>query len=455
MIRQQMEVPSGFPGAVAAEADDAARVPHKVGEDRTDIPLVTIDPAASMDLDQAVHVQRRSADGYRVHYAIADVAAFVAAGGGIDAEAHRRGTTVYLPDRKAPLHPPVLSEGAASLLPGQDRQALLWALDLDPSGDCVAVDVRRAQVRSRAKLSYEQAQAALDAGTAGESLELLRVVGGLRQRREAERGGVSLPVPEQEVIDDGGSYTLTLRAPLPVEGWNAQISLMTGMAAAEVMLHGGIGVLRTMPGAPASAVDRLRRVAKALHVDWPDELTYAEMIRRLDPTEARQAALLQEAAGLLRGAGYTTFVGGVPEHAEHAAVAAPYAHVTAPLRRLADRYAGEICVALCAAADMPEWVPAGLPALPDVMQKADAKASAVESACVSLVEAALLSGRDGETFDGVVIDVKNDGAGGTVQLADPAVRGPLDGTELPLGERVQVRLVAADVATRQIRFAPA
>jgi exoribonuclease R len=450
-----MEVPAGFPAAVMTEADRAVAAQRRDAEDRTDIPLVTIDPATSLDLDQAVYVERRKPGGYRVYYAIADVAAFVTPGEAVDKESHERGTTLYLPDSRAPLHPLVLSEGAASLLPNQERPALLWALDVDASGEGVSAEVRHARVRSRAKLSYEDVQAALDAGTADESLELLRDVGLLRQRREAERGGLSLPVPEQEVVDDGGSYSLTFRAPLPVEGWNAQISLMTGTAAAELMLYGEIGILRTLPEPPHSAIRRLRRVTHALHVAWPDGMTYAEMIRGLDPSKPRQAALLQEASGLLRGSGYTAFVGGVPERAEHAAVAAPYAHVTAPLRRLADRYAGEICVALCAGAEIPAWVRSGLAALPGVMEKADAKANAVEGACVSLVEAALLSGREGETFEGVVIDVKRDRDGGTVQLADPAVRGPLDGKALPLGHRLPVRLVTADVSTRQIHFVPA
>jgi exoribonuclease R len=455
LIRKQMEVPAGFPTAVMTEADQAVAAQRRDAEDRTDIPLVTIDPAASLDLDQAVHVERRKPGGYRVYYAIADVAAFVTPGEAVDKESHERGTTLYLPDGRAPLHPLVLSEGAASLLPNHERPALLWALDVDASGEGVSAEVRHARVRSRAKLSYENVQAALDAGTAGESLELLRDVGLLRQRREAERGGLSLPVPEQEVVDNGGSYSLTFRAPLPVEGWNAQISLMTGTAAAELMLYGEIGILRTLPEPPHSAIRRLRRVTHALHVAWPDGMTYGEMIRGLDPSKPRQAALLQEASGLLRGSGYTAFVGGVPERAEHAAVAAPYAHVTAPLRRLADRYAGEICVALCAGAEVPDWVRSGLAALPGVMEKADAKASAVEGACVSLVEAALLSGREDETFEGVVIDVKRDRDGGTVQIADPAVRGPLDGKNLPLGHRLPVRLVTADVSTRQIRFVPA
>jgi exoribonuclease R len=80
-----------------------------------------------MDLDQALHVDR-AGDGFRVHYAIADVAAFVTAGDAIDVEAHKRGETLYGADAKIPLHPKVLSEDAASLLPDQMRPALLWTI---------------------------------------------------------------------------------------------------------------------------------------------------------------------------------------------------------------------------------------------------------------------------------------------------------------------------------------
>ena len=88
-----------------------------------------------MDLDQALHIERRGR-GYRVHYAIADVAAFVPADGPVDLEAHRRGETLYGADHRTPLHPTVLSEGAASLLPEQVRPAVLWTIDLDATGEC-------------------------------------------------------------------------------------------------------------------------------------------------------------------------------------------------------------------------------------------------------------------------------------------------------------------------------
>ncbi|MCI0687075.1 MAG: RNB domain-containing ribonuclease, partial [Sporichthyaceae bacterium] len=426
LVRAQLSVPTDFPAEVLADAETAVREPTLPDLDRTDIAFVTIDPPGSMDLDQALHIARRPG-GYRVHYAIADVAAFVRPGSPLDVEANARGMTLYLPDARTPLYPQSLGEGAASLLPGVTRPALLWTLDLDRSGEGVGIDVRRALVRSRAQLSYEQVQRALDTDTAEGPLELLREVGRLREQREAERGGISLPLPEQDVVETSGSFQLVFRAPLPVEGWNAQISLLTGMAAAELMLYGEIGLLRTLPAAPEHAIKRLRRVARALQIDWPPEDSYAEMIRTLDPRLPRHAAMLNECTSLLRGAGYTAFAGGVPELATHAAVASEYAHVTAPLRRLADRYTGEVCLALCAGTAVPDWARVTLPVLPERMHQADAHASRVEAACVDLVEAAVLADRVGERFSGVVVDVKERGEGGVVQLTEPAVRGRVEG----------------------------
>ncbi len=366
-LRRQLEVTLGFGDDVLADAEHAARAPREAPDgDETSIPFVTIDPPTSMDLDQAVHIERRGS-GYRVRYAIADVASFVTPGGPMDVEAHRRGETLYAPDEKARLYPPQLSEGAASLLPDQDRPALVWTMEVDETGEGIEVDVRRALVRSRAKLSYEGAQRSLDDGSADEVILLLREVGTKRQEREARRGGVSLPLPEQEVTRGPDGYRLEYRAPLPIEGWNAQISLMTGMAAAELMLTGEVGILRTVPAPDPSRLARLRRTAKALDVPWPEGLTYPDFIRTLDPNLPNHAALLAEAAGLMRGSGYTAFDHDAPEDPIHAALASTYAHTTAPLRRLVDRYVGEACIALSAGAEPPEWVLAELPGLPEVM----------------------------------------------------------------------------------------
>ncbi|MDQ0699026.1 exoribonuclease R [Streptomyces sp. W4I9-2] len=458
-LRTELDLPGAFPPEVLAEAAEAARAPDlSAHEDATDLPFLTIDPPGSTDLDQAMHLERRP-HGFRVHYAIADVAAYVRPGGALDAEAHRRVMTLYFPDDRVPLHPPVLSEGAASLLPGGTRPAALWRIDLDGDGRAVHADVTRALVRSRAKLDYAGVQRQLDTGAAEEPLALLRDIGRLREEQEVARGGISLNVPEQEIVQRDGSYGLAYRATLPAEGWNAQISLLTGMAAARLMADTGTGILRTLPIAPDGAVARLRRSAHALRVDWPHHVPYAEVIRSLDPTRSNHAAFLQECTTLLRGAGYTAFDDGeLPDPAVHAAVADLYTHCTAPLRRLVDRYASELCLAATAGREPPAWVREALPALPKEMAEGARRAGTVERACVDLVEAALLEGREGELFDAYVVDVQDrDPATGTVHLRDPAIVGRIEGgtAPLPLGERLRVRLTQAGPASKTVLFAPA
>ncbi|MEU9168912.1 RNB domain-containing ribonuclease [Streptomyces sp. NPDC048420] len=454
-LRTELGVPSDFPPAALAEAERAPLSGAHV--DAADIPFFTIDPPTSTDLDQAMHLSRRGT-GYRLRYAIADVAAFVVPGSALDAETHRRVMTLYFPDSRVPLHPALLSEGAASLLPDQVRPAALWTIDLDAEGRTTGADVRRALVRSRAKLDYEGVQQAIDTGTAEEPLVLLSEVGRLREALEVERGGISLRVPEQEIVERDGTYELMYRAGVPADGWNAQISLLTGMAAADMMLAYGTGVLRTLPAAPDGAVGRLRRTAHALHIDWPHHMSYAALLRSLDPTTPHHAAFLQECTTLLRGAGYTVFRDGVlPAITTHAAVAAPYAHCTAPLRRLVDRYASEICLAASAGTAVPDWVLTAFEALPREMSEGGRRAATVERACVDIVEAAVLKDRVGEVFDGCVVDVDERRPDvGTVQLEAPAVMGRIDGEGgLALGERLRVRVVRSDPGTSKVRFVPA
>ncbi|MBW8483421.1 RNB domain-containing ribonuclease [Actinomadura sp. PM05-2] len=445
-IRTEFAVPGAFPAAALAEAEAAAAAPPPALEDLREVPFFTLDPAGSMDLDQAMWLERRPG-GHRVRYAIADVAHFVRPGGALDAEAHERGVTLYLPDVKAPLHPPALSEGAGSLLPGADRPAAVWTIDLDEAGLITDVDVRRALVRSRDRLAYT------GASTADPRIALLCEVGRALLAAEAARGGVSLPLPEQEVVHGWDGWTLEQRGDLAAEEWNAQISLLAGRAAAALMLDGGVGLLRTMPPAPAEAVAKLRRAARALGVDWPDDRPYGEVMRGLNPARAKDAALLYEAPALMRGAGYTAFDGERPASPEHAAVAAPYAHVTAPIRRLADRFATEVCLALAAGRPVPGWAREALPGLPEVMRRSLRRAGDVERACVDLVESLLLSGHVGEVFDAVVVEANEGKPGGLVQLAEPAVLAKCEGEGLPLGRPVKVRLREADPSRRLVRFA--
>jgi VacB/RNase II family 3'-5' exoribonuclease len=452
-IQQEQGVDPGFPSEVETAAARAAASPRMPDKDLTGLEFVTIDPDSALDLDQAMHLER-SGDGYVVHYAIADVAAFVEPGGAVDREAHRRGETLYGADSKVPLHPQVLSEGAASLLPDQERPALVWTVALDGAGAITDAGVERARVRSRAKLSYDGVQRDLDAGTAPAMIGLLAEVGKLRLAQEVDRGGVSLPLPEQEIVIEGDSWGLEFRQMQPVEAWNAQISLLTGIAAASIMIEGRVGVLRTLPAADPRALARLRRTAKALGVDWPREMGYPAFVRSLDPALPRHAAMTVACTRLLRGAGYAAFDGEVPKLAEHAALATSYAHVTAPLRRLVDRYGQECCVALCAGEPVPSWVTDALPGLPGTMQESGRRAHTYENAINDLVEAEMLKDSVGDQFTAVVLESDDDHPDrGELQVAEPAVEAEVTSDRpLPVGEEATVTLAVADPATRRVEF---
>lgn len=449
-IRAELGLDEEFPPEVTAEAEKVAGQPVDLPErDETAVPFFTIDPASSMDLDQAMHLER-DGDGYRVRYAIADVPAFVAPGGAVDTEARRRGQTVYCPDTRLPLHPTVMSEGAASLLPGEVRPAFVWDMRLDAEGEGTSAEVYRAMVRSVERFDYVWVQEQVDAGSDDERWVLLQEVGEKRIRQEQLRGGASLPMPEQEVhLGDDGDFTLEFRPPRTVEEWNAQVSLLTGMAAADMMLHARVGILRTMPEAEHNAVARFRRQAKALGAPWPAEQSYGDFLRGLDRTNPKHLALIYDATSLFRGAGYTPFDGEVPEQVEQAAVADAYAHVTAPLRRLVDRFGLVICEAISSGAEVPGWVREALPTLPETMKESDRRAGAAERMCADAVEAAVLQPRIGETFAAVVVD--RDEKGLEVQLLDIPVVARATGAG-ELGATVDVRLDAADIATGRVRF---
>lgn len=447
-LRERMTISTDYPpGAVA----DIRTVDISTLPDRREIPFVTIDPPGASDLDQALHLSREG-DGYLVRYAISAVGLFITPGGILDREVHSRGVTLYGPDGAVPLHPRELSAGAASLLEGEDRPAYLWYLHLDPQGGLRHSWVELAQVRSRAQLTYRQVQDAHD-GRAPlpdhvphDLTELLSAIGRLRIEREIARGGVSLDLPEQLIEATNGGFRLAYRGTTEADEWNAQISLLTGMAAARLMKNAGVGILRTLPPAREKDYVRLRQVAVALDLDWPEDVDYPTYVRSLDSSKASHAAFLNEAAGLFRGASYLALPNGSgsEKFAEHSAIASVYSHVTAPLRRLVDRYALEVCRCICADEEIPDWVLEALPTLPKTMAKANQRASQYDRGAINALEALILAGREGEIFRGVVIDVSEKDNGeprGSIMLRDPAVEASIYGDSLPVGKDIRVRLV--------------
>jgi exoribonuclease R len=455
-LRAEFALPGEFPAEALAEAEQAiGQPPQDAGRaDATALPLVTVDPPGAKDLDQAVLVERGAGGAFRVYYAVADLSVFVRHGGALDAEVRRRGQTLYLPDGKIPLHPAVLSEGAASLLPEQVRPAALWTIDCTADGDPQTADVRRAWVRSVAQFDYETVQSAIEAGVPHPSLAALPEFGRLRRQRAVQRGAIEPQLPEQRIEPDGqGHWRLTLRPRADVEVWNAEISLLTGMCAARMMLAAGVGVLRTLPTPVETAVVGMRRSAAALGIEWPAGASPAEVLAHIDPRRPDSLALHVDAIQLLRGASYTAFDGAPPPLADHAGIGAAYTHVTAPLRRLVDRFATEACLAVSVGREVPDWVRDSLPELPSLMGASDALASKVERAFLDQVESWVLADRVGEAFAAVVL--RADASGAEVFVADPPVLARCVGEALSEGELIRVRLTEVDPRRRLVLFEPA
>ena len=305
---------------------------------------------ASMDLDQALHIER-DGDGYVVHYAIADVAAFVAPGDPVDLEAHRRGETLYGADSKVPAAPEGDLGGRrlAAARPGPPGAAVDDQGGRDRRG-------HRRQRRAGAgaldrELDYEGAQRPIDDGSAGETLLLLAEVG---TAAAEPRGG-----PRRRLAAAARAGGRRLRAsvdagvPLAAAGRAVERPDLVAHRLRGRLAHG----LR--PGRPAAhpaAPGPARRPAAAPHgARAGHRLAGRAALPRLHPLPRPpppdHAAMVMACTRLLRGSGYVGFDGEVPGQPQHAALASEYAHVTAPLRRLGDRYAGEVCVALCAGTD--------------------------------------------------------------------------------------------------------
>jgi exoribonuclease R len=443
-IRTEFHVPDGFPPNVMALAQRAARRVPSQHADRTAMPFVTLDPATSTDLDQAFSIEASGSD-LLLHYAIADVAWFVEDGDAVDVEAWARGETLYLPDGKAGLYPPVIAEGAASLLPSGPRPAVVFTVRIAGDGAVKLDGAERAIIQSRAKLAYDTVRASdVPAGFA----EISRRMAANEERRGASR--VDPPEQEVEQLADG-TFQLAFRPLLQSEQDNAALSLAANMAIADAMLAHRTGLFRVMAPPDAAKVKKLRCAAQALGLSWPASTSLRDYQRTLDPGDRQQAALMLEIRRAGSGASYQPYEEGVVPW--HEAMAATYAHATAPLRRLADRYVVRCALAIANGQPVPQAVTEAFARLPTVMGRADARASQINHAAIDLAEAVMLKGRQGEMFKAVVTDVADQRM--RVQLSNMPVVANVKASGFRQGDGLTLRLVSADPDQRSIVFQPA
>ncbi|TQI75682.1 RNB domain-containing protein [Bosea sp. AK1] len=440
-IRQQFNVPEQFPPAVLAAADSAARRQPTAHADRTDRPFVTLDPATSTDLDQAFTIER-SGNDLLLHYAIADVAWFVGDGDAIDREAWLRGTTIYLPDGRAGLYPPVLAEGAASLLPAVARPAVIFTTRIDGDGNARLDSAERAIIRSSAKLAYDAVKAS---DLPADFDELARRI----EAAESRRGAARVDPPEQEVDALGdGRYQLLFRPRLRSEEQNATLSLASNMAIADALLAARTGLFRVMPEPDEQAVQRLRQSARALGLSWPEMETLVQFEKTLDPADSSHAAFMLAVRRASGGASYVPYRDGIVPW--HAPMAATYAHATAPLRRLADRYVVRAALAVANGQPVPPEVSAAFEELPAVMARADARDGQIDRNVIDLAEALMLQGSEGTTFDAVVTDADEHGL--RIQLCELPIVARVRGPGEKPGDRIKIKLTSADPLQRRIIF---
>lgn len=444
-IVRQHQLPASFPPEVERAAAEAAQRTVRAGEgrrDARDLEMVTLDPAGATDLDQAFALTS-DGDDIVLHYAIADVGFFVDRGGVVEAEAWRRGATIYLPTMKVPQYPTVLSQGAASLLPGVDRPCVLLTVAVAPDGASTLRAAEHAVVRSRAQLAYETV-------TAADVSPLLAELAARVTAAEERRGASRVEFPEQEVVRDAaapGGLALHLRPRRASEDQNADLSLAANLAVAAAMLAGRTGLFRVMADPDERATRMLRRTARVLGVEWPEGATLRQL--RIDPDDPCDTAFWLAARRAGGGASYAAYDPAVPPW--HSAIAAPYAHATAPLRRLADRYVLDLVCALHAGGRATDADTATLAELPKVMERAGSVQAQVDREAVDLVEAVTLQDRVGEVFDATVTDVDRDGVA-RIQIVSPAVRTKLKRPSADPGDTVRVRLDEADPTRRLVRF---
>ncbi|BAU96563.1 ribonuclease R [Corynebacterium suranareeae] len=452
-VAQEFGVERGFDSHIDTQAAQSVDRYADQREDLLDMPFVTIDPVGSRDLDQAVFIEKTDG-GFRVHYAIADVAAFVEPGSELEKISLQRGQTIYLPDAPARLHPEELSEDLASLLEGQTRAAVVWSIDLDERGEVTDAQVRRGVVKSRARLDYEQAQQDAENGRLHPSISLLPEVGRLRQESALRRQAVNLSLPSQRVVkvpnDDAGEHYEIIIEPRPrIMDYNSEISLLTGMVAGEMMVKAGHGLLRTLAPATKESEATFRSEAHALGFEVPADMPIGEFLQSVDPNTPKGMAIQREAQKLLRGSGYASVQNGDPE--VHAGVGGYYAHVTAPLRRLIDRFATEHCLAIANSTDVPEWVTRVEEHVLETMKYSSILASQVDNACLDLTEATVLKYWEGQNFNAVVISSDEEKNSSRLFVHRPPVLAKCLGAP-EQGTNQEVTLVTADVKKREVLF---
>jgi ribonuclease R len=332
------DIPTEFSEAALAEAARARGVGVRGRTDMRDLPLVTIDGEDARDFDDAVFAQADGA-GFRLVVAIADVAHYVRPGSALDQAAWTRGNSCYFPDRVVPMLPEALSNGWCSLRRGEDRGCLYVEMKIDAKGRKRSHKFGRGLMRSAARLTYEQVQAAHDAGDElGLPLPSLYAAFRALATARAARGTLDLDLPERSVVldDDGRVASVTPQPRLDSHRLIEEFMVLANVCAAEELERRHAPCVYRVHAPPSpEKLENLRQFLRQFKINLPagDRLHPRDLDRVLKHVaESESAPLVNEV--MLRSQSQAAYA---VENIGHFGLALPrYAHFTSPIRRYAD-----------------------------------------------------------------------------------------------------------------------
>lgn len=482
-------IPNEFSPATLAEAE-AAPVASPVGrEDWRAVPLITIDPADAKDHDDAVHAapdeDPDNPGGHVVTVAIADVAAYVRSGSALDREALERGNSVYFPDRVVPMLPERISNDLCSLRGGEDRPALAVRLVLKADGSKKSHSFHRILMRSAAKLSYQQAQGAID-GKPDETTAPIRdsilmplwAAYGVAARARDARQPLDLDLPERKLIlkADGSVERVIVPERLAAHRLIEEFMILANVAAAETLEKAGSLLIYRCHDEPS--LEKMRVLGEVL----------ASIGIKLPKDGALRPVLFNRILAMIKGSENELFLNEVvlrtQAQAEYVAEnyghfglnLRRYAHFTSPIRRYADLVVHRALVAALKLGEDGLPKAATLAELREVSTRisaAERRAMAAERETTDRLIAHFLADQIGASFDGRIggvnragLFVKLDGTGADGFIpastlgadyyrydeAAHAMIGERSGESWRLGDRVHVKLVEAAPVAGALRF---
>ena len=483
-------IPHVFPAAAIAEAEAAKPAMLAGREDWRSLPLITIDPVDAKDHDDAVHStpdpDPQNPGGYVITIAIADVAHYVRPGSALDREALTRGNSVYFPDRVVPMLPERISNDLCSLRPGEDRAALAVRIIVGSDGRKRSHAFHRVLMRSAAKLTYAQAQAAIDGWPDQTTGPLLASVlepfyaayRALKRARE-QRAPLDLDLPERKIVLTAHNTVDRVDTPERLDSHRLieEFMILANVAAAETLEKRRVPLIYRVHDEPDLArVQALREFLQTLDISLPraGALRAEQFNRILARVKGRDVEKLVNEV-VLRTQAQAEYA--AENYGHFGLNLRRYAHFTSPIRRYADLvvHRGLIRALKLGDGALPENcdVP-GLSEIGAQISAAERRAMKAERETFDRLLAYFLADRIGATFDGHISGVTR--AGLFVKLDDTgadgfvpartigdneyfrhredrhALVGERSGQTHRLGDRVTVCLVDAAPAAGALRF---